>query len=396
MLSLPEALARIFAAAVRLPAHRVSLDEAYGRVLAENIMAGEDLPRFDYSAMDGYAVRCADFTDGGPFCFPVSAESRAGHPVRALSPGTACRIFTGAALPAGADAVILQEDVEREGESVSFGTVPQVGDHVRRRGEDLRSGAVALLEGTRLGAFELGFAAALDRNELAVARRPTVAVLSTGDELRPSGTPATPNSIPESNSVAIAALARTACAVVAPPRHSGDDLATLTAHLRDLAATSDVLVTLGGASVGDHDYLRQALAAAGAEVDFWKVRIKPGKPFLLGRLGQTTVLGLPGNPVSAQLTFVLFGLPLLRAMQGDRRPGPEQGRARLARPVAQKPGRLGLYRARLQGDEAVVLDNQASGSAVSLAQADVVVLVPAESNGLAAGSTVDIIHLPRP
>ncbi len=396
MLSLDEALARVFAAAVPLPAERVRIDDAYGRVLAENAHASQDLPRFDYSAMDGYAVSSGDCTGSGPYRLPLGGESRAGHALPELSRGSACRIFTGAPLPAGADSVVIQEDVERDGDWVSFATPPKAGQHIRRRGEDLRAGALALPAGSRVGAFEQSLLSALDRTEVEVSRKPTLALLSTGDELRAPGAPTAANTIPESNAIAVAALARAAGAEVAAPRHSPDDPVALTSAIEQMALAANVLVTIGGASVGDHDYLRQALSAAGASVDFWKVRIKPGKPLLLGKLGQTIVLGLPGNPVSAQLTFVLFGMPLLLALQGDRRPGPERGRARLGAPVSQKPGRLGLYRARLEGDQAFPLDNQASGSTASLAQADCVVLVPAESSGFPAAADVDIIRLPRP
>jgi molybdopterin molybdotransferase len=163
--------------------------------------------------------------------------------------------------------------------------------------------------------------------------------------------------------------------------------------LRRLATESDLLVTVGGASVGDHDLVRQALSAAGGKLDFWKVKIKPGKPVIFGELGPALVLGLPGNPVSAQLTFTLFGLPLLRAMQGQKARGPSYGRARLASALSQKPGRLGLFRARLDGELAVPESNQASGSVASLAHADALVVVPAESEGYPAGTMVDIIRL---
>jgi molybdopterin molybdotransferase len=290
----------------------------------------------------------------------------------------------------------MQEDADRSASDVTFARAPAPGDHVRRRGEDLRKGAPALSRGTRLSAFELSLASALDRTELSVARRPSLGIICTGDELRAAGEPPKPGSVPESNGIAIAALARGAGAQVQPLLRNSDDVATLSENIRRLAQSLDVLVTIGGASVGDHDLALQALTAAGAVLDFWKVKIKPGKPFLLGRLGRTTILGLPGNPVSAQLTFVLFGLPLLRALQGDRAPAPERGRATLAAPLTQKPGRLGLYRARLEGDQVFPHENQASGSTASLAQADVVVLVPEDSAGYAAGSSVEIIRLPRP
>ncbi len=394
MLNLDEALERVLDRALPLSTETISLRNAAGRVLAEDLLAPEDLPRFDYSAMDGYAVSTRDFVGEAPFWLRVAGESRAGHPTPPLEPGSACRIFTGAPLPAGADAVVIQENVGREGDGVLFQRAARAGDNIRRRGEDLTRGKSALERGTRLGPYQLGLAAALDRSEVEVARKPQLGILCTGDELRPPGQAGTSSSLPESNSVAIAALAESVGAEIRCVDLVGDDAEKLERSLRRLATESDLLVTVGGASVGDHDLVRQSLSAAGGNVDFWKVKIKPGKPVIFGKLGNALVLGLPGNPVSAQLTFTLFGLPLLRAMQGERPPGTRYHRARLASALSQKPGRLGLYRARLDGDTAVPESNQASGSVASLAHADALVLVPAESEGYPEGAMVDIIRLP--
>ncbi len=396
MLSLDEALDRVLGAAVPLGAESYDVAEAYNRVLAEDVVSPSDLPSFDYSAMDGYAVASADLAGAPPYELPIFSESRAGHPAPLLERGSACRIFTGAPLPEGADAVILQEDAQRFARLVTFHTSPKPGDHVRHRGEDLQRGSLALARGTRLGAFEIGLLAALDRNVVFVARRPRVSIISTGDELRAPGQPGGSGTIPESNGPAIAALARAAGAVVVSQGHVLDQREALGQALWAAAQASDVVVTIGGASVGDHDLVRPALTEAGASVDFWKVRIKPGKPFLLGALGGARVLGLPGNPVSAQLTFVLFGMTLLRALQGDNRPRPLRVPVELGGPLSQKPGRLGLYRARLEGSVAIPHVQQASGSTVSLAHADVVVLVPEDSPGLPAGAFAEAIVLPRP
>jgi molybdopterin molybdotransferase len=377
----------------RLPSELVPVGEADGRVLAEDLVSRVDLPPFDYSAMDGYAVRAADFSGEGPWRLPVTLEQRAGGVAQRLSAASAARIFTGAPLPEGADSVIMQEDAELRDDSVTFRSAPARGSHVRRRGEDLGLGAVALTSGTRLNPFRLGLAAALDRADLRVARRPRVALLCTGDELRDAGSAARPGSIPDSNGPSLAALARRAGAEVRRLPRTGDDLTTTREALRQALAECDVLLTVGGVSVGDHDVVKQALEAEGVKIDFWKVKIKPGKPLAFGRRDDVWVLGLPGNPVSAQLTLCLFGLPLLRALQGDVQAVPAVSQVRLATAITQKPGRLGFYRARLENGLAFAHDNQASGAPTSMAHADVLVMVPEASTGLAAGAVADALRL---
>jgi molybdopterin molybdotransferase len=393
MLPFEEALSRILAAAPALSTERIKLAQAVGRVLAEDLIARTPLPGFDYSAMDGYAVARAELVGAGPWELPVVGESRAGAQAPQLSAGTTCRIFTGAPIPEGADAVVMQEDVMRDGGSARFLAQPALGAHIRRRGEDLAAGAAALSQGTRLTAFQVGLAAAVDRDELLVARRPQVTILCTGEELRDPGSPEFPGSIPDSNGPSLAALvtAAGAQAVIAP--RIRDDLQVTEAAIRGALHGSDLLLTVGGVSVGEHDLVKVALANVGVELEFWKVQIRPGKPLAFGRFGQTLILGLPGNPVSAQLTFALFGMPLLRQMQGDRRPVPARSRARLNSALRQSPGRTGFYRAQLQGDLAITASNQASGSAVSLAQADALLILPADSSGLAAGESVEMIRL---
>jgi molybdopterin molybdotransferase len=217
--------------------------------------------------------------------------------------------------------------------------------------------------------------------------------LCTGDELRDAGSPARPGSIPDSNGPSLAALARRSGADVVVVSRTGDDLLQTRETLRAALSGSDVLLTGGGVSVGDHDVVKEALEAEGVALDFWKVKIKPGKPLAFGRRGGTFVLGLPGNPVSAQLTLGLFGLPLLRALQGDARPLPNRMRVRLHDAIKQKPGRLGFYRARLEGDLAFVFGNQASGAPTSMAEADALVMVPEDSAGLAAGAEAEALRL---
>jgi molybdopterin molybdotransferase len=393
MLSFEDALRRILESAPAMGSERVSLDVATGRVLAEDLSAGLPLPGFDYSAMDGYAVASGDFSGAGPWQFGVRGESRAGALAPALERGAVCRIFTGAPIPQGADAVVMQEDVTREGESARFAALPRVGAHIRLRGEDLAQGALALRRGTRLNAFRIGLAAAVDRGEVLVARRPRVTILCTGEELRSPGTPAVPGSIPESNGPSLAALVRSAGGVPSLAPRVGDSMAATEQALQGALRGSDLLLTVGGVSVGEHDLVRAALSTVGAQLDFWKVAIRPGKPLVFGHFGETLILGLPGNPVSAQLTFALFGMPLLRAMQGDNSPVPARSRVRLQSDLRHMPGRTGFYRALLEGDLAITASNQASGSAASLALSDALLIAPAESSGFVAGESVEMIRL---
>jgi molybdopterin molybdotransferase len=257
----------------------------------------------------------------------------------------------------------------------------------------LRPGAVVLREGTRLGAFQLGVAAGLDRAALRVARRPRVRIVATGDELRAVGSPSASGQIPDSNTAALRAMALDAGAYALVEPLLADDLDTARERLARCFGECDVLVTVGGASVGDYDLVRPALEQAGATFDFWKVAMKPGKPLIFGRAGETSILGLPGNPVSAQLGFFLFGVPLLRALQGDARPVPATIRVVVQSALSQKPGRLGFYRARLEGERAFVDAHQSSASTLSLAQADVLVLLPPEVTHCEAGTPLEALRL---
>lgn len=393
MLTFTEARDRILTSARPLGGEHVPLAEAYGRVLAEALLAEAPVPRFDCSAMDGYALRTADLDSAMAAGLSVVGTSRAGDAPARHVPGSARRIFTGAPLPHGADTVVIQENAVREGSTVRVTRAAQPCENVRRAGEDIAAGAVALPEGTRLGAFQLGVAAALDRALLRVARRPRVRIVATGDELRPVGSPPRSIQIPDSNTVALRAMALEAGADAQVEPLAADDLETVRERLTQYFGSCDLLVTVGGASVGDYDVVRPALEQAGATLDFWKVAIKPGKPLLFGRAGETAVLGLPGNPVSAQLGFLLFGVPLLRALQGDVHTSPTPIRVVLQGALSQKPGRLGLYRARLEGERAYVDAHQSSASTLSLARADVLVLLPADVTHCEAGSTVDALRL---
>lgn len=393
MLSFDDALGRVLDAAPRLDSERVPLREAFSRTLAETLITERPLPAYDYSAMDGYAVLSRYFIGDGPWTLPVIGESRAGHPATSLEPQSCMRVFTGARIPEGADAVVLQEDVQRTGVSVRFTERPLAGDHIRRAGDDLSAGAVALTAGMRLNAYRLGLAAALDRSELVVCRKPRVRILSTGDELRTPGSTGAAETVPECNGVAIAALAQSAGADAEVLPSTGDHLGGTTKAIQQALRSSDVLVTVGGVSVGTHDIVKPALEAAGVVLDFWKVAIKPGKPLVLGRAGDTVVLGLPGNPVSAQLTFSLFGLPLLRKMQGEKQPLPSAMRLPLAQAIRQKPGRRGFYRAVIEGTTVTALSSQASGATTSLAWANALIVVPEDSPGYEAGDLVTVYRL---
>jgi molybdopterin molybdotransferase len=404
VLSFDEARARVLSGAARLGREQVPLADAAGRVLAEPLVAARALPPFDGSAMDGYAVRLADFAGEPPFRLPVgAAESRAGRPAPVLEPGAVCRIFTGAELPRGADAVVMQEDVARDETWAVFRARPRPRAHVRAAGEDLRPGAQAIAEGTRLHAGHLALAASLDRGELGVARRPRVAIVCTGDELRAPGTAggARANAIPESNGVALASLVRQVGGAPRLAPSVGDDLDATAAAIDAALLGADLVLTVGGVSVGDHDVVRPALERLGVGLDFYKVAIKPGKPVTFGtrQTGPATVrvLGLPGNPASALTTFALFGAPLVRALQGDAAPLPLLVPARLGAPVRHKPGRLEFVRVVLgrEGRELVAapLANQASGAATSMGWATALALIPLEAEDLAGGTPVDVLRL---
>jgi molybdopterin molybdotransferase len=401
MISFDEAERRFLALGAEIgvdawSAERVAVDAAAGRVLAEDVCAPFDLPSFDYSAMDGYAVATASFGGGGPWTLPVLGESRTGGVLEPLVRGCACRIFTGAPVPAGADAVVMQERVTRTGDQATFDAKPKAGAHIRRRGEDLASGAVALAKGTRLRAAHVGLAATCDRAWLEVARRPLVTIISTGDELRPPGSGrADGSSIPESNGVALRAMAERAGAVARVGPIAADDRAATARAFAKALEGCDVLVTVGGVSVGDHDWVRPALEESAVVLDFWKVAIKPGKPLLLGRRGRSIVVGLPGNPASAMITFALIGVPLLRALQGDRAPVASSRRVRCAGFARSEPGRMEFVRATLARDGAgetwaTPATNQASGATSSLAHADALLRVPADVTSIARGEPCEV------
>jgi molybdopterin molybdotransferase len=394
LLTFEEARERVLGSAVRVPNEEVELASALGRVLAAEVRAPGPLPPFSYSAMDGFALFSGALVGDGPWSAPVSGESRTGHVPDALVPGHACRISTGARLPDGADAVLPVEIVEPTAGAIRFRDPVRSGQHVRRAGEDLEAGALALPQGKRLDAAALGLLASLDRVRLVVARRPRVVVLCTGDELRAAGSASEPGKIPDSISLPLSVLAARAGAEVLRVAHVRDEELKTRKAVAAALEDADLLLTVGGVSVGEHDWVRTALASEGIAIDFYKVAIKPGKPITFGRRSESgpSVLALPGNPASALITFALFGMPLLRAMQGDAVPLPRTLRMTLTSPVRHKPGRLEFLRARIEASGAVTaLDNQASGALTSLAWADALVLFPSEAAELPAGASVDVL-----
>ncbi len=333
MISVEEALARVLASAgTPLGEERVALEEAYGRVLARDLAALRTQPPFANSAMDGYGLRAAD-TLAAPATLKVIGEAAAGRAFAgAVGPGEAVRIFTGAPLPTGADAVVVQEDVRREGDRVTLAAPVPVGDNLRPEGLDFCDGEALILAGRRLSPRDVALAAAANHAELPVRRHARVAILATGDELVAPGGTLGPSQIVASNNFTVAGIVDACGGIPIDLGIARDSMEALDAAIREaLDAKVDVLVTLGGASVGDHDLVKKALVAAGMELSFWKIAMRPGKPLMHGRLGELIVLGLPGNPTSSTVCAILFLRPLLRALHGEFEPGADPTRpARLA------------------------------------------------------------------
>jgi molybdopterin molybdotransferase len=316
LLSVADALAAVLAQAAPLTSEDVPLEAAAGRILTTDLAALRTQPPADVSAMDGYAVRGDDVA--APTVLRVIGEVAAGRPFSAkVGPGEAARIFTGAVMPDGADTVVIQEVTSREGDRVTIKRAEPRGRNVRRKGFDFTAGDLLLRKGSRLTARGIALAAAMNHARVPLHRRPRVAVFATGDELVEPGTPPAPGQIVHSNGISIGALAQHEGAEAIDLGIVPDRLdATVTAVRRARAEGVDVLVTSGGASVGDYDFVQQAFAAEGMALSFWKVALRPGRPLMHGRLGAMHVLGLPGNPVSAYVCGVLFFLPLLRRLAG--------------------------------------------------------------------------------
>lgn len=386
-LGLEDAQARLLALAPMLPTETVPAETALGRVLAEDLVAARTQPAADLSAMDGYALA----PGAGPW--RLAGESRAGTPYpTVLAPGEAVRISTGAIVPAGADRVLLQEDALREGDAVTATALPPPGRHVRARGFDFREGDLLLARGTRITAGRLALALAGGHGHLAVTRRVRVAVMDSGDELARDPAACAPHQIPASNAAMIAAmLAPLGCDVtrLGPVPDDREALAEALA----LAEGADILVTSGGASVGDHDLIKPALAAWGAETAFWRVAIKPGKPLLVATRGSQVILGLPGNPVSSFVTAFLFALPLVRAAQGDPDPLPRPVTLRAGEPLPAIGPRREFLRAMVDGDAVRLAGSQDSSALTALAAADGLIDRTAGAPPVAAGEPVRVFRL---
>ena len=392
---LDDALAELLAHAAPLPGtDTVPTFDADGRVLAQDCISALHVPPQDNSSMDGYAVRCADIAASGTV-LPVSQRIAAGSAGEPLTPGTAARIFTGAPVPPGADAILMQEDCEAvEPGSVRIHAVPQPGQWIRRAGEDITRGAVVLAAGTRLSPAELGLAASIGLHQLPVARRPRVALFSTGDELvMPGEVPPDqmrPGAIYNSNRFFLRAmLLRLGCEVtdfgIVPDRRE----ATIAA-LRDASSAHDLILTSGGVSVGEEDHIKPAVESLG-RLDLWQIAMKPGKPFAYGTVGSTHFVGLPGNPVSSFLTFALLVRPFVLRLQGVQEVAPKSiaVTARFDWPRADKRREFLRVRRHPQGG-LELFSNQSSGVLTSAAWGDGVVDNPAGQT-IAAGDTVQYI-----
>jgi molybdopterin molybdotransferase len=392
LLPLDEAHALVLEHVQQLEAETVAPTDAAGRVLAQPVRAEVDLPPFASSAMDGFAIRRADLP--GPL--PVVARIAAGRPApRGLRPGEAMAIATGGVVPEGADAVVPIELAEDHGDSVVFSANGDESDHIRPRGGDVAGGDTVLEAGERLGTAQLAALAAAGVVSLECARRPRVAVLVTGSELRSAGEPLGPGELYDSNGLLLELGLRSAGAIVDRLPAVPDDLdATRAALEQGLGA--DVLVTSGGVSVGPHDLVRRAAADLGVEEVFWRVAVRPGRPIAFGTRGRTLVFGLPGNPVSTLVGLELFVKPALEALQGQARPGPHYLPGVLVRSV-RRSERDALLRAWTEpGADAVLLHplaGQESHMIVRAAAANALVLVPRGTGELAAGSAASYIAL---
>ncbi|HWU02379.1 MAG TPA: gephyrin-like molybdotransferase Glp [Novosphingobium sp.] len=389
MIQLEEAQARLLALATPLPPEHASLEDATGLYLAQDLFACRTQPAADLSAMDGYAVAAGDMA--GPW--QVVGESAAGHPFAGtITAGRATRISTGALVPQGAGAVICQEDISRDGDTIHLsGTAPHpAGRHIRRAGFDFAQGAPLLTAGTRIGPAQLALAIAGGHSHLPVRRAARIAIIDSGDELAMPGAPCAHHQIPASNGAMLAAmLAPMPCRIT---RHGPvPDLLDKLAGALQACDQADIIVTSGGASVGDHDLLRPALESWGAQIDFWKVAIRPGKPLLIARRGAQIIVGLPGNPVSSMVTAHLFLLPLIRAMLGAARPLPMRVRAPLADATAGAGTRREFQRGLWDGARVFPNPMRDSSALAAMAASNCLIDRPIGSDIAAAGDLVDIL-----
>ena len=398
MISVEEALSRLLAPLEKLPLEQISIVDAIGRVLAEDLAARRTQPPFAVSAMDGYAVRAEDVA-AVPVELRIVAEVPAGAGFGGhVGPREAARIFTGAPMPAGTDTIVIQEDTQRDGERVRVLEGAARGRYVRREGLDFGEGDVLLPAGRRLTARDIGLAAAMNRPWLFVHRRPRVGILSTGDEIVMPGDPIGPHQIVSSNSLSLAAFVSACGGIPVSVGNAPDDPAAL----RQVAAATrgvDLLVTTGGASVGEHDLVRDALGADGLELDFWQIAMRPGKPLMVGCYRGTPMVGLPGNPVSTLVCALLFLRPALNRLSGAVSPEEAAPTARLGTALPKNDRRQDYLRSRLARAadgalEVFPFEVQDSSMMRLLSEADCLVVRPPHAPAIVAGATVPIVPFP--
>jgi len=395
-----DALAAVLAGVKPLPEEMIPLDEAYHHVLARDVAARRTQPPVAMSAMDGYAVRAADAAKVDAQ-LTVIGEVAAGRPFAGVvGAGEAVRIFTGGVVPAGADAVVIQEDTVAEGKRITIKEAAIAGRHIRPAGVDFREGDVLLRMGTRLTERDLALAAGMNHPHLPVRRRPKVAILATGDELVMPGTTPGPGQIVYSNGYALHALARQEGADTIDLGIAADTLEATTAGIRRARESgADILITTGGASVGDHDLVQQALRDEGIAMAFWKIAMRPGKPMMHGRLGAMGVIGLPGNPVSSYVCAFLFMVPLIRALSGRAVIHHHRERAVLGRDVGANDQREDYLRARLERRDdgtlvALPVNHQDSSLLANLAAAQALLVRAPFAPKAEAGTPCEVLRLP--
>ncbi|MDD1516950.1 MULTISPECIES: molybdopterin molybdotransferase MoeA [Bradyrhizobium] len=399
LMPVSDALAAVLTGAEPLAEEMVRLDEAHHRVLAHDVAARRTQPPEAMSAMDGYAVRASDAAIETRLT--VVGEVAAGRPFAGrVGPGEAVRIFTGGVVPDGADAVVIQEDTIADGTHVTIKEAAICGRHIRPAGIDFREGDVLLRKGIRLTERDLALAAGMNHPHLAVIRRPRVAILATGDELVMPGTAPGPGQIVYSNGYALHALARSEGAETIDLGIAADTLESTSAGIRRARESgADILVTTGGASVGDHDLVQQALKGEGIEIAFWKIAIRPGKPMMHGRLGAMRVIGLPGNPVSSYVCAFLFMVPLIRALSGGSVIHHQRERAVLGRDLGANDQREDYLRARLEVRDdgtrvALPVSHQDSSLLANLSAAQVLLVRAPFAPKAEAGTPCEVLRLP--
>ena len=377
-------------------AERVAIRESLGRVLAEPVRSPIDVPAHDNSAMDGYAVRAIDAAGDGPTTLRVVGTAWAGRPFRGtVEPGECVRIMTGAVMPAGSDSVVIQERTATgPDDTVRFGEHPKAGSNVRTAGEDIRRGTTVLAAGQRIGPAELGVLASLGTLEASVRRRVRVAFFSTGDELRSLGEALDAGGVYDSNRYTLLAMLRALGAETLDLGVVRDTREDVERAFREAAETADAIVTSGGVSVGEADFVKETLERIGA-VDFWKIAMKPGRPLAFGTVGEALFFGLPGNPVSVMVTFYQFVQPALRRMMGETVSAPVRFRVKCGSRLRKRPGRVEFQRGMLARDEAGQLTvrstgGQGSGILSSMHEADCFIVLPLESEGVEPGEPVEV------